>query len=278
MIKSWIPKRMSSATTSRLVMMANSSHRVANPTSLSFLQIHSGQFRSRNHSCSLKRCFSGSQLPTNNDDDNVTNPKVISNKKPALTVWQQAQSIPNVITLTRMASTPLLAYFIVSEQYTIAIGGCALAAASDFLDGYLAKQYGWTTVLGTYLDPLADKVFVNTLGVSLWYSGILPTPLISLWATKDFLLLSGTGWFLYKKHQSINFVTNSVSSEPLAVTPSFLGKLNTTLQFVTLGAGILSPVVAMPPLVLSGLCWTTGCTTVGTLLSYADHAGFDSKQ
>ena len=173
--------------------------------------------------------------------------------KATISIWQQIQSPPNVITLGRMAATPVLAYWVVSEEYTLALAGCSLAAASDFLDGYLAKTYGWTTVLGTYLDPLADKAFVNTLGISLWYSGILPTPLIFLWATKDIMLLSGTAWYLYQKHGSVSFVNNSISNEPLQVTPSMIAKVNTTLQFSTLVVGLISPLVPTPPILLESL-------------------------
>lgn len=168
-------------------------------------------------------------------------------------LWQQITTPPNAITITRMASTPLLAYWIVSEQYQLAIAGCTIAAFSDYLDGYLAKHYGWSTVLGTYLDPLADKAFVNTLGISLWYSGVLPTPLVIVWVTKDAMLLSGTAWSLYKKNGSISILTNSVANEPLKVTPSMIAKINTTLQFSTLVVALMSPVVPMPPLVLDSL-------------------------
>jgi cardiolipin synthase len=177
-----------------------------------------------------------------------------------------------------MASTPILAYWVVSEQYWWAIGGCTLAAISDYLDGYLAKRYGWPTVLGTYLDPLADKAFVNTLGIGLWYTGVLPTPLVILWATKDVLLLSGTAWVLYQKHGSVSILTNSVAQDPLKVTPSMIAKINTALQFGTLVVGLMSPVVPLlPPLLLDSLIWTTGATTIGTVLSYGARSGMDVK-
>jgi cardiolipin synthase len=144
---------------------------------------------------------------------------------------------------------------------------------SDGLDGYIAKHHGGGTVLGTYLDPIADKVLINGLAVSLWYSGILPTPLTLLWATKDVLLLSGTAWYLYQQHQTINILSNSIATKPLTVTPSLLGKVNTGLQFATLWAGILTPVTTMHPMLLPSLCWVTGLTTVGSVLSYTGGAG-----
>ena len=196
---------------------------------------------------SSARCFSSSEGGTEETGEES------SSAPPPQSLWQQIRTPPNVITITRMASTPLLAYWIVSGEYYLAIGGCTLAAMSDFLDGYLAKHYGWTTVLGTYLDPLADKAFLNALGISLCYSGVLPTPLVTVWVTKDILLLSGTAWFLYKKHGNISILSNSVAKEPLKVTPSMIAKVNTTLQFSTLVAGLLFPVVSMPPIILDSL-------------------------
>lgn len=174
---------------------------------------------------------------------------------PSSSIWTQLQSPPNILTLTRMASTPILAYWIVSENYNLAIYGCGLAAVSDFLDGYLAKHYGWSTVVGTYLDPLADKILINFLGISLWYSSLLPTPLIVVWAAKDAILLSGTAWYVYQEHQSIDIFRTSVTQKPLKVTPSSVAKMNTALQFATLFTALISPVTntAFVPVLLNNL-------------------------
>jgi len=192
--------------------------------------------------------------------------------KPQPTVWDQLKSVPNMITLSRLASTPVLCYWIINDQPNLAIVGCFLAGISDVLDGYIAKNHGGSTVLGTYLDPFADKFFINSLAISLWHSGILPAPLIFLWASKDIILLGGMGWFLYREQRTINFFSNSIHTKPLTVTPSILGKANTGLQFATLTVGILTPAVPLEflqPVVLQTLCWVTGASSIITTLSYA---------
>lgn len=241
---------------SRRLLTTTQNRLAMNQTSTSIRSSYSFFFRQARNSQKLRIKFEMSRhtLATKTSVESGDAKK----SKTDMSVWEQAQSPPNVITLTRMASTPILAYWITSEQYLLAIGGCALAAFSDFIDGYLAKNHGWSTVLGTYLDPLADKIFVNTLGVSLWYSGVLPTPLVALWATKDVLLLTGTAIALYRKNQSINFLKNSVTAQPLTVAPSMIGKVNTTLQFATLSLGILHPVAPFPPGVLNGLWYVHG--------------------
>jgi hypothetical protein len=92
---------------------------------------------------SKDRCFSSNQSKEDEDD-----------RKDTPSVWQQLKSPPNIITLTRMASTPILSYWIVSEHYTLAIWGCTFAAISDALDGYIAKKYNMGTTVGAYLGSM----------------------------------------------------------------------------------------------------------------------------
>ena len=179
-----------------------------------------------------------------------------NNNSSSANLWTQLQSWPNRITLTRMVSTPLLAYWIIFDHPELALVGCTLAGLSDYLDGYLAKTYNMTTTVGTYLDPLADKLVINVLAVSLWTCGVLPGPLVALWASKDAVLVAGTGLYLYRQQGSANFLKTSVASTgALKVQPSFLGKANTVLQFATLGVGIVQPLALFgaTPLLLNSL-------------------------
>jgi phosphatidylglycerophosphate synthase len=167
-----------------------------------------------------------------------------------------------------------------------------------FFDSMLEK--------GTYLDPISDKVVINGLAISLWYSGLLPTPIILLWGGKDATLLSGTAYLLHKKYNSINFFTTSLTEKPLTVTPSTVAKANTALQFLTIGVAIVTPVAtSFPPMLLESLwcafffgglvarftpytvlflllasiyfalfSWITGASTIGSSFSYMSKTGF----
>jgi len=75
----------------------------------------------------------------------------------------RALNLPNVISLSRVAITPLLIWLLTDpgrEAAMLATGAFVVACASDWLDGYLARRRGLITNLGKFLDPLADKVLI----------------------------------------------------------------------------------------------------------------------
>ena len=183
---------------------------------------------------------------------------------------EQLKSPPNMITISRIAFTPVISYWILNSQFKEALAGCLVAAISDGIDGYLAKHHGMSTLLGSYLDPLADKLLINTVAISLWYSNpaLLPTPLIALWTVKDVVLLGATSQMLMS------------GTKTLQVHPTSIAKWNTTLQFVTLSATMIHPIV-LPleepaALVLQGLWWTTATTTLAAAWSYVGYTAFSS--
>lgn len=105
--------------------------------------------------------FQSRHLSSKNNNDDDKGGEEIKHTS----LWEQLQSPPNIITLTRIASTPVLAYWITSEQYVLAVWGCAIAGLSDVLDGYLAKTYNWGTTVGMLLirKSYVEKVLKNSL-------------------------------------------------------------------------------------------------------------------
>ena len=75
-------------------------------------------------------------------------------------------NLPNKITLTRIFMIPVFVLFffldVVPFHYGIAAIIFAVAACTDFIDGYIARKYNLVTNLGKFLDPIADKVLVST--------------------------------------------------------------------------------------------------------------------
>lgn len=194
----------------------------------------------------------------------------------------QAQSLPNIITLSRIASTPILCHFVITEQYQLAIGGCFIAGFTDWLDGYIAKTYNQQTVFGTYLDPLADKILINSIAVSLSYVDILPLWSSVLWLGRDVVLV-GTAYkmnAIAARGRGHNVA--DPSRTPLKVTPTFISKVNTVFQFGTIGIGLclgcmdnIGCAIHVTGLdhsvdVMNSLSYMTGATTILSGLSYVD--------
>ncbi len=89
---------------------------------------------------------------------------------------------PNVLTLLRLATAPLLVYLLLYTgplAAALAAGVFFFATVSDFLDGYIARNYGSGTTLGKFLDPLADKVVV--LSALIMLAGMSREPRVPAW-------------------------------------------------------------------------------------------------
>ncbi len=93
-----------------------------------------------------------------------------------------AWTTPNIITLFRMATAPVLVLLLLHTGRAASALAAAvffLATVSDFLDGYIARNYGSGSALGKFLDPLADKVVVMTALIML--AGMARAPRVPAW-------------------------------------------------------------------------------------------------
>jgi len=130
-------------------------------------------------------------------------------------------SIPNLITLGRILLVPVVVWAIASGQMLIAFLLFMGAGVSDAIDGFLAKRFGMTSELGAYLDPLADKVLIVSIYVSLGIADVLPRWLVILVVSRDLLIVGGIllAWIVRK---------------PIAIKPHPVSKANTVAQLLLL--------------------------------------------
>ena len=189
-----------------------------------------------------------------------------------MNIIEQMKSIPNIITMSRILCTPIVSYLIINEQYKTALASCVILGITDYVDGYIAKNYNMTTVLGTFLDPLADKIMINTLAITLCYNQVLPVSIAFIWLGRDVLLVGATYYYIYYSNKDSNSMTYTDFFDPGAVTlkvkPSFISKCNTVLQFGTLSAGILHPILLFDHNIVLGFSILSGGTTIASGLSY----------
>ena len=98
-------------------------------------------------------------------------------------------SVPNVISLIRLAIIPFMVWFYLEGKLVWAVAMVAISGLSDAIDGYIARHFNQITPLGKVLDPVADKLTQIALGVCLVFSFPFVLPLVILLVIKDALML-----------------------------------------------------------------------------------------
>ena len=104
--------------------------------------------------------------------------------------------IPNIITSFRLLLSVPIYIFIYQGNEGIALSLFAIAGLSDWLDGYLARKYEWSSSFGEIVDPLADKVLILSTLLALAFSGALPIWLVSVLLARDAIVVMGSMTYL----------------------------------------------------------------------------------
>jgi len=146
-------------------------------------------------------------------------------------------TVPNALTVFRMVLIPVFVSLLFYQRFILALGVFVLAGVTDGLDGLLARRFDQRSQLGTILDPIADKLMLVTSFVVLSMRSVFPQPLpthlpVPFWVTvavisRDVFILVGAA--------AINIVTGF-----RGFRPSWLGKINTTVQIAAIAAIIFA--------------------------------------
>ena len=101
-------------------------------------------------------------------------------KKPRVSVLSQLTpheniyTVPNILTFSRLIAAPIIGYLVLHDYHAWALGLFAYAGITDLVDGYIARRWNLQTVVGTVIDPMADKTLMTILTVCLAINGSLP--------------------------------------------------------------------------------------------------------
>ena len=164
--------------------------------------------------------------------------------------------LPNFICLVRLALIWPILMALHASQYRMALALFIVAAASDGLDGYLAKRFDWTSELGKFLDPLADKLLLVTVYVEAAWLDLVPWWLTAAVVARDVMI--GLGALIYR-----------LWFGPLHGRPTHLSKVNTAAQLLCLMLVMLNAGFGVPPReVLAAVALITLLTTVLSGLHY----------
>jgi len=129
------------------------------------------------------------------------------------------RQIPNLLTLLRIALSPVIAWLILQARFREALGLVVLAGLTDWFDGYAARLLRVSGKLGVILDPSADKVLLVTLFVTLTAAGLIKSWLLCLVLGRDLVIVIGA-LLLRIYRNARRFV------------PTVLGKVSTFFQIV----------------------------------------------
>lgn len=129
--------------------------------------------------------------------------------------------LPNAITGLRILLIPPVLLLILEGDYSLALALFVVAGFSDGLDGFLARRYGWHSRLGGLLDPVADKLLVAGLFITLTVAGHIPLWLTVIVIGRDLVIIGGA--------TAYNFLIGPVPGEP-----TMIGKANTVVTLLYL--------------------------------------------
>jgi len=164
-------------------------------------------------------------------------------------------TIPNVITFARLCAVPLAVWFVLEHRIAEAFFLFVAAGLSDAVDGWLARR-GAGSALGAILDPVADKVLLVTMYVTLAAVNALPDWLAILVVFRDVVIVGGV-------------LVLAVLGHTVPIRPLWISKLNTALQIMLVALALLLEGFGLrAPWLLLALIWAVAASTMASGTAY----------
>lgn len=166
-------------------------------------------------------------------------------------------NIPNLLTLFRILLVPIFVILLIYGQTFYAFLVFMIAGVTDALDGFIARVFRQKTVLGAYLDPIADKLLLVSSYIVLAIISIIPPWLAVLVISRDIFILTGVA-ILFLNHKSFE------------IRPTLLGKVSTFFQLTTIviALSVALPLLALQPF-LTGSIYLSAALTILSGFHYA---------
>src|SRR6202142_162944 len=170
-------------------------------------------------------------------------------------------NLPNILTIARIFFAPLLVAALVQESVTMRFQGAVItnewlalgiflsAAATDMLDGYLARRWGQVTTIGTLLDPIADKLLISAALIALVQVRAVPAWMVILIVGREF---------------AISGLRSIAAAEGYTIRASDLGKTKMVAQVGAISVALLS---TRHPVLQAGAYWMMWLVVAFAILS-----------
>lgn len=130
-------------------------------------------------------------------------------------------NIPNLLTIFRISLVPIFVIFVIHNDLWMALIIFILAGITDGLDGFIARLLNQRTVVGAYLDPIADKMLLMSAYIGLAFKDMLPGWLSVIVVSRDIIILAGIAII-------------SLMGKGTEIRPSIASKFTTVFQILTI--------------------------------------------
>jgi cardiolipin synthase len=174
------------------------------------------------------------------------------------------RTVPNLLTLLRICLAPFLVAAILENRFALSFGLFLVAGLTDALDGALARLLKQFTMLGQYLDPVADKLLLSTLFLVLMQKGLIPARVTVLVFGRDLGILVVAA-ILYAAAGRREF------------QPSIFGKANTVAQVAAVALVLLHQLTTSARVEVAET-WALNATVVLTVVSGLHYAWVAAKR
>lgn len=167
------------------------------------------------------------------------------------------KQLPNALSLSRLVLIVPFVVFFYQKEYQNAFYIFLISGFTDGLDGWLARYFHCQSVLGSFIDPLADKLLIVSSFISLAWITKLPWWLVGLVFLRDATISFGVlGWYWFIQ-RSVNF------------KPTWLSKINTFFQLALVTWCLFElAFFQLAPWVINTLMLLTTITTTASYLDY----------
>jgi CDP-diacylglycerol--glycerol-3-phosphate 3-phosphatidyltransferase/cardiolipin synthase len=137
---------------------------------------------------------------------------------------RDALCLPGLLSLLRVPLAVIFAFVV--DRPLAAFAVLVAAGSADVLDGWVARRYGLSTATGAAIDPIADKLFVATVVITLLVHHALSLDGVVLISAREIAELPLVIWFLLRRHSGAGPIERPTANVP--------GKIATVMQFVTI--------------------------------------------
>jgi len=164
-------------------------------------------------------------------------------------------NVPNLLTLSRILITPFIVFSILNGFILQALALMVIAGLTDMLDGFIAKHFDMQTVVGAYMDPIADKLMLIGSIISLFIVGQVPLFLFLAVIFRDAVIVIGAVIYELVTHR-------------LEMQPTYLSKTTTVVQIIYVSAALLHIALPFPTVLMDASVWITFAITCASGVQY----------